>query len=116
MRMIGIACILTACCLFIHLGMGDTINKITKCDFILFRCVKCLTFWSVLGYSLYISYALEKAMCVAFVCAYASLWIDLLLDKLAKEYEEFSKHVDAEEPTDDSGIGKTDKGDEGQKS
>lgn len=113
-----IALVLVSCCLFIHLGMGETISKVLHTDFILLRCVKCLTFWTVLGYSLLcLTLPTVTAICVAFLCAYAALWIDLLLGKMAKRYEELGKDVDAEEPKGDSGIGsESDEDGKGQKS
>lgn len=95
--MIGIACTFVSCVLFIHLGLGEAISKATRIDFILFRCVKCLTFWSVLGYSFYIHLPWVYAVCVAFVCSYLSLWAELGLGKLADQYEKYSKSLDAEE-------------------
>lgn len=113
-----IALVLVSCCLFIHLDMGDTIRKILHTDFILLRCVKCLTFWAVLGYSLLcLTLPTVTAIGMAFLCAYASLWIDLLLGKMAEIYEKLGKDVDAEEPKSDSGIGsETDKDSKGEKS
>lgn len=98
--MVGIACTFISCVLFIHLGLGDTISKVTRINFILFRCVKCLTYWSVLGYSVYINLPLVYSVCIAFVCSYLSLWAELILGKLADRYEELGKYVDAEESKD----------------
>ena len=99
----GITCIFISCCLFIHLGLGDTLGKLFDTDFVLFRCVKCLTFWCVLGYSLTLL-SMEQAVCVAFVLAYASLWVELLLGKIAGKYEKLSQDVDAAESESDPGI------------
>lgn len=101
--MLGIVCIFISCVLFIHLGLGETIGKIMRTDFILFKCVKCLTFWCVLGYSL-INLPVEYSVCIAFVLSYASLWVELLLGIIAKRYEELSENVDAEESKSDPGI------------
>jgi len=94
--MLGIACIFVSCSLFIHLGLGDTMNKVLRMNFVLFRCVKCLTFWSVLCYSLFIL-NVEQSVCVAFVLSYASLWVELLLSILTIRYEKWYKGLDAEE-------------------
>lgn len=101
--MMGIACIFISCCLFIHLGLGDTLGQLFDTDFVLFRCVKCLTFWCVLGYSLTVL-SMEQAVCAAFLLAYASLWVELLLGKIAGIYEKLSKDVAAAESKSDSGI------------
>ena len=95
----GIACVFISSVLFIHLGLGETIGRLLRTDFVLIRCVKCLTFWCVLGYSLLcVSIPAEAAVCIAFVCAYAALWAELLLGKLANAYEKLSEDVATEEP------------------
>lgn len=114
--MLGVACIFVSCVLFIHLGLGDTISEILHVDFILLRCVKCLTFWCVLGYSI-VRLPVEQSVCVAFVCSYVSLWAELLLGIIANRYEKYSENVDAEESEADSGIrSETDKDSEEQES
>lgn len=99
--------------------MGETIEKTIRIRFVLFRCVKCLTFWSVLGYSLLVEqFSVVDAICVSFVCAYAALWIDLLLGKLASVYEKLSENVVAEESESVSATNRDqeDKGGEGEES
>lgn len=102
--MFGIVCTFISSVLFIHLGLGDAISRVTRIKFVLFRCVKCLTFWSVLGYSLFIELPLVYSVCIAFVCSYLSLWAELFLGKLADRYEELSENVDAEESKNNGGI------------
>lgn len=95
----GIACVFISSVLFIHLGLGETIGRLLRTDFVLLRCVKCLTFWCVLGYSLLcVSIPAEASVCIAFMCAYAALWAELLLGKLANAYEKLSEDVATEEP------------------
>lgn len=99
----GIVCTFISAVLFIHLGMGETIGRILHTDFVLLRCTKCLTFWSVLVYSLLcVPIPAEASVCIAFLCAYAALWTELLLGKIAMKYEEISNDMDAEEPEGDS--------------
>lgn len=114
----GIACVFISSVLFIHLGLGETIGRLLRTDFVLLRCVKCLTFWCVLGYSLLcVSIPAEAAVCIAFMCAYAALWAELLLGKLANAYEKLSENVAAEEPEGVSAASRDqeDKGSEGEK-
>ena len=40
----GIVCLFISSVLFIHLGMGEAIEKVLRIRFILLRCAKCLTF------------------------------------------------------------------------
>ena len=94
----GIVCLFICCCLFIHLGLGEAIEKVARIRFVLFRCVKCLTFWVIVGYSLFFTkLPIEVSLCVGFLCAYAALWADLLLGQLAIIYEKLSKSLAAKE-------------------
>ena len=93
----GIGCVFVSCVLFIHLGLGEAIERTLRIRFVLLRCVKCLTFWSMLVYSLIHSSPLENALCLSFVSAYAALWADIPLAKLANLYEKLDKDLDAEE-------------------
>ena len=109
--MLGIACIFISCCLFIHLGLGEAINKTMRIRFVLFRCVKCLTFWVITGYSLlFTSLPIEVSLCIGFICAYMALWSDILLGYLANIYEKLSKSLESKEPARHSANGRT-KGD-----
>ena len=94
--MIEIAYILISCCLFIHLGLGDTICKIIRYNFVLFQCIKCLTFWSVLGYLIINTTNIITSVTIAFICAYIALWIDLLLSLIAQKYEKYYESMGTE--------------------
>ena len=86
----SIILILITCVLFIHIGLGDTICDIIGFDFILFRCVKCITFWSILVYCFFVNqWGIVVSLSTSFICAYLSLWLDLLLSKLAVLYEKW---------------------------
>ena len=95
--------ILTSCCLFIHLGLGNTINKVIGYNFILFRCPKCLVFWSVSSYLLLSNQSVVLSIFIAFICAYLALWIDLLLTIIADKYEEIYESLGAKESEDSDG-------------
>lgn len=97
-----VAMILTSCCLFIHLGLGNAICKIIRYNFILFQCPKCLSFWSVLCYLLLINQSVIVSFCIAFICAYMAIWIDLLLTLIANWYEEIYESVGAKESQDNT--------------
>lgn len=86
--MYGIMAIWISCILFIHLGLGETICTILRKNITILKCVKCLTFQSILLYSLiFTRLRVEYCVCLAFSLAYASLWIDLVLAKIADAYE-----------------------------
>ena len=94
----GVGYILLGCVLFIHLGLGDAISKVIKRCLSLFNCVKCFTFWTMLAYTaLFFEWSFIKCVAVAFVSAYAALWIDLFFAKLSTKYEKWYKGVVAEE-------------------
>ena len=114
----GIGCVFVSCVLFIHLGLGEAIERTLRVRFVLLRCVKCLTFWSMLAYSLIHSLPLESALCLSFVSAYAALWADIPLAKLANLYEKLNKDMDAEESAYPSATPGTEEnqGDEGKES
>lgn len=96
--MLGIAAVLISCCLFIHLGLGQAIEETLHVRIVLLQCVKCLTFWSVLSYSLFCTtLTIEGCILIAFISAYIALWIDLLLVKISIIYENLYKNMGAEE-------------------
>ena len=51
----------------------------------------------MLVYSLIHSFPLESALCLSFVSAYAALWADIPLAKLAALYEKLNKAMATEE-------------------
>ena len=114
----GIGCVFVSCVLFIHLGLGEAVERTLRIRIVLLSCVKCLTFWSMLVYSLIHSFPLESALCLSFVSAYASLWADIPLAKLAALYEKLNKDLDAEESAHSSAAPRTEEnqGDKWQES
>ena len=98
-----VAMILTSCCLFIHLGLGNAICKIIRYNFILFQYPKCLSFWSVLCYLLLFNQSVIVSLCIAFICAYTAIWIDLLLTIIANWYEEIYESLGTKESEDSDG-------------
>lgn len=91
--------------------MGETICKVIRYEFILFKCPKCLTFWSVLCYLLCCHIDIISCIGYSFISAYIALWIDLLLALISEWYEKIYESVGTEEPKDKFGSeeNKTDK-------
>lgn len=86
--MSGVGLIFLSCCLFIHLGLGKAICKTLRIRFVLFKCSKCLTFWSMIAYTLlFTSFSWESCLAISFTASYLSLWMELGLNKLANVYE-----------------------------
>ena len=93
--MIGVVLVSFCCIMFIHLGLGDTISKIIHFDFVLLHCQKCLNFWSVLTYTLFIvELPILESMSIAFGVSYLSLWVDLVLAKIAEKYDIWYKKIE----------------------
>ena len=91
----GIGLLFFSCVMFIHLGLGDTLCRLFKINFILFKCVKCLTFWSILSYSLLIvKLGILESVSISFLMAYMSLWTDLGLSKIAERYDNWYKKIE----------------------
>jgi hypothetical protein len=103
--MIGVASVFISCVLFIHMGLGDAISETLKIDFVLLRCVKCLTFWSMLAYTIvFTSITWTACIAIAFLASYAALWADLVLSKVAAIYDEkYNKILDSEGNNDKHG-------------
>lgn len=94
-----IAYLFVSCSLFIHLGLGDAICRILRIEFVLLRCVKCLTFWTMVCYTALHHWPLPEVLVVSFTASYLSLWASLLLGKLADAYEKLSEQgLASEEP------------------
>lgn len=85
------------------MGLGNAINKVIGYNFILFRCPKCLVFWSVLSYLLLSNQSVVLSIFIAFICSYLALWIDLLLTIIAEKYEEIYESMGAKESQDSEG-------------
>lgn len=103
--MLGIASVFVSCVLFIHMGLGDAISEKLDIDFILLKCVKCITFWSTLAYAiLFTKITWTACIAIAFLASYAALWADLVLSKVASIYDEkYNEILDSERDNDKHG-------------
>ena len=100
----GIVLIWFSCVMFIHMGLADAIAQRLKVQCALLSCAKCLSFWSVLAYSLFeVQLPWPNCLAVAFLMAYASLWAELGLGKIARLYENISNHLESEAEETDAG-------------
>lgn len=61
-----------------HLGFVEAVEDILERKFRVISCTKCLTFWSVLSYSL-LHVPPTDALAAAFFCAYAAPWVELAM-------------------------------------
>lgn len=88
-----IACIVFACVTANHLGLISAIEDVTGWKIPVVGCVKCLTFWAVLGYGCYgiatngteLVTSAVTVLAVSFLASYIAIWLELLegfVDKL----------------------------------
>ena len=90
----GVGCVVLCCVLFVHMGLGDAVCKTIRRNLFLFHCVKCLTFWTTLVYTLvFTDYVLVECLAIAFVMSYVALWVDLLFAKISVWYEKWYESV-----------------------
>lgn len=97
--MIGDAMIITvSVCLFIYLGLFDAISSVlgrilpatpgkTERIFEKLKCSKCISFWLTLAYGMAFWCSVIHCILVSFLCAFAALWIDLILAYINKKYD-----------------------------
>ena len=99
--MAGIALVWFSAVMFIHMGLGEAVERTLHIRFVLLHCVKCLSFWTTLAYSLLVvKLPCEAATALSFALSYASLWADLALAKLSIVYEDLYQSVAAETQAD----------------
>lgn len=99
--MTGIALVWFSAVMFIHMGLGEAVERTLHIRFVLLHCMKCCTFWTTLGYSLLVTQLpCEVAIALSFALSYAALWADLALAKLSTVYEDLYKSVAAETQAD----------------
>ena len=80
MNWIDIAGIVFSCTAANHLGLIQAIQTVTKCNrFPIVSCVKCFSFWAVLIYCLVGGLSVITSLAISFLCAWASIWLDLFM-------------------------------------
>ena len=78
---LDIASIVFVCVTANHLGLIEAIQTVTKCPHLpIISCPKCLTFWSVLIYGLWVVGITDipLLLAISFLCSYLALWLELL--------------------------------------
>ena len=78
-----------SCILYIGMGLHDAVSDVLGVRIRITGCPKCLTYWSVLAYCLLSGCRFVPSMFAAFSLAYCALWASLLLDALAKLYNNY---------------------------
>ena len=98
--MIDLIYIMLIAVLFNHLGLAEIITFHSKKNVVL-NCSKCLTFWTTLGYSLFITgQGVIPSLFYSFTLAYLALWAELLLNVFNYYYtKSYGKIYQAEDDT-----------------
>ena len=69
-----------------HLGLVAAIERVLKRSIPVVNCPKCFTFWAVLFTTAFSGWNIVSALSVSFLCAYLSLWIQLLMAFIDRKY------------------------------
>ena len=85
--------------LFVQMGLSAAVQDLLRIKFRVVSCPKCLTFWSVLAWSLTHGGAIVESRAASFLSAYTALWLALLYDAIAVLY---NKAYDKVSPTDNT--------------
>ena len=60
-----------------HMGLVEAVEEVIRHKIPVVNCSKCLSFWTVLIYSLIDGQPLIASVAVSFLCSYAALWLEL---------------------------------------
>ena len=73
-----VAMLILVCVLANHMGLISAIEEIIKHKIRILNCVKCLTYWTILLYSLFNGKDIITAFATAFLSSYLAIWLELL--------------------------------------
>ena len=80
------ALITASCVLFVQMGLSGAIQERLKVRLRILSCPKCLSFWTVLAWTLCRGHGAIVSVAASFFCAYAATWAALMTDGLAVLY------------------------------
>lgn len=78
MNWIDIASIVFVCVTANHLGLVKAVETVIEYELPIVNCPKCLTWWSVLIYSLFTINNIVAVFAVSFLASYIAIWLELL--------------------------------------
>ena len=61
-----------------HLGLVKAIEEAWDRELPIINCPKCLTFWSVLLYMVFVTRGFILSLAISFLASYSALWLELL--------------------------------------
>lgn len=85
-----------------HLGLVEAVEGVIRHKIPILRCSKCASFWVVLICSLFSGQGPIVSVAVAFLCAYAAVWLELLCGYIDTLYIKCYENLYTEKTTDDA--------------
>lgn len=79
MNWMDIAGIVFSCTAANHLGLIQAVASVIRRPLPIVSCVKCFSFWAVLIYCLVGGLSVTTSLAISFLCAWASIWLDLFM-------------------------------------
>lgn len=61
-----------------HLGLVKAVEEVIGRGLPVIGCVKCLTFWAVLAYTLFALHQPLASLAISFASSYTAIWLELL--------------------------------------
>ena len=98
-----LAMIALSCVLFVTMGLAEAIQEYVPFRLRILTCPKCLTFWSVLAYSLISGEGVVQSVATSFIIAYIALWAALILDAITLLYNYLYEKVTRNQGTSEQG-------------
>jgi len=93
------ALITISCVLFIQMGLADAIQEVLHIRLRVVSCQKCLTFWICLGWMVWHEYGIIESVAASFIASYSALWLSLLYDGLALQYNYLYEQITSTKDT-----------------
>lgn len=95
------ALLICLCCvMFVQMGLSDAIRRTLRFLPSVISCPKCLTFWSVLAWTLTHGFRPVEATATSFALSYLSLWLVLVYDAVAGLYNRLYEQITNTAPGD----------------
>lgn len=89
MNIVDIAAVLFACVAANHIGPIPDIENMIRRRIPVVGCVKCLSFWAVLGCCLINRLPVIESVAISFLCAWLAIWLELFMAYIDSLYIKF---------------------------
>ena len=104
MIVVDVLCIIFACTAANHLGLVQAIEIVTGRTLYVVNCPKCFCFWVTLLYMVWsVGFSdMPLAFAVSFLSAWSTVWLDLIMGIIDKQYLRMYDKVFAAKDTADA--------------